>query len=137
MKQPTPASAPQCWLFFDSECPMCAGVVRHFYPLFLELGVRTESLHSPGVCETLGISRNKLLAQGWMITQDGRRIGGADIWLYIAARIWWGFPFTLLAALPGGYRLIDFCYRWFARNRYRIEPAFPRRIHLRHHDPLF
>jgi len=120
MKSNPPNPDSQGWLFYDGNCPLCVDAVRGFKPIFPRLGIQTESLHAPWVARRLGLSHDQLLAQGWMITPEGKLIGGADIWLYAAGKLWWGFPFRVLAAVPGGRWVIHRTYRWIATHRYRI-----------------
>jgi predicted DCC family thiol-disulfide oxidoreductase YuxK len=61
-----------------------------------------------------------LLADIGLLTTSGRLISGAEVYLYVARRIWWAWPFYAIFSLPGFNRLIHAGYRWFARNRYCI-----------------
>ena len=55
-----------------------------------------------------------------LLTTDGQLVSGADVYLYVARRIWWTWPFYAVFRLPVFNRLIHAAYRWFARNRYCI-----------------
>jgi predicted DCC family thiol-disulfide oxidoreductase YuxK len=52
-----------------------------------------------------------------LVTTAGRSYAGADVYLFVARRIWWAWPFGTLFMLPGLRSLIWAGYRWFARNR--------------------
>ena len=50
-------------------------------------------------------------------TKDGASFAGADVYLYVARKIWWAYLFKFLFSLPGLNKLIWAGYRWFAENR--------------------
>jgi len=55
-----------------------------------------------------------------LLTPDGHIAAGADVYLQVARKIWWAWPFYAVFSHPGFNRLIHLGYRWFARNRYCI-----------------
>lgn len=66
---------------------------------------------------------HELLYDLRLLTTDGQSASGADVYLQVARRIWWAWPFYAVFSLPGFNRLIHLGYRWFARNRYCISHA--------------
>lgn len=50
----------------------------------------------------------------------GRMLSGADAFLFLCRRIWWLWPFAMVAGLPGIRALTWMGYRWFAARRYRF-----------------
>ena len=46
-----------------------------------------------------------------------------DVYRYVMKRIWWAYPFYIVAVLPGSRQIFDWCYRTFATNRYRVSNA--------------
>jgi predicted DCC family thiol-disulfide oxidoreductase YuxK len=65
----------------------------------------------------------ELLADVRLLTPDGQLISEADVYLFVARRIWWAWPFYAVFSQPGFNRLIHAGYRWFARNRYCVSHA--------------
>lgn len=52
-----------------------------------------------------------------------RLLDGPAALLYLMWRIWWAWPFALLASLPGLRQLLTPLYGWVARNRYALSHA--------------
>jgi predicted DCC family thiol-disulfide oxidoreductase YuxK len=86
-------------------------------------GFDIASLDEPWVSARVELPREELLSDIRLLTPDGQLISGADVYLYVARRIWWAWPFYAIFSLPGFNRLIHLGYRWFARNRYHISRA--------------
>ncbi len=66
---------------------------------------------------------SQLLADIRLLTPSGKLVSGANVYLYVARRIWWMTPFWAIFSLPGLNRLLHLGYRWFARNRYCVSGA--------------
>jgi hypothetical protein len=63
------------------------------------------------------MARDEILRDIRLLTVAGVTSAGADVYLYIARRVWWAWPFGVLFSLPGFNPLIWAGYRWFAANR--------------------
>ena len=63
------------------------------------------------------MSRDELERDIRLLTKEGATYAGADVYLYVAQKIWWAYPFGLLFSLPGFHKLIWAGYQWFATNR--------------------
>jgi predicted DCC family thiol-disulfide oxidoreductase YuxK len=74
-------------------------------------------LQSSWVTECLDIDAQDLLAALRVITLDGRAYAGADALLFLARRIWWAFPLTAFALIPGSRPLFRYLYAFWARHR--------------------
>jgi predicted DCC family thiol-disulfide oxidoreductase YuxK len=116
------ASSPG-WVFYDGECRFCVAAARRFRPVWSRLGFDDATLQDPWVVRRIGLPYDVLMSQMWMLTPDGIILGGIDAWLYLARRVWWGFPLRIVAAMPGGKWLLNRSYLWLAARRYCIAGA--------------
>jgi predicted DCC family thiol-disulfide oxidoreductase YuxK len=80
-------------------------------------------LQSGWVAEHFRLSQDDLLHDLRLLLVDGSQVEGADAYRHVMQRIWWAWPFFLLACLPGFRQLFDLSYRTFARNRFRFSRA--------------
>jgi len=108
------------YVLYDGQCRFCSRWARFWEPTLERHGFRITPLQDPGVADKLPLATESLLADIRLLTAEGRLISGADVYLYVARRIWWAWPFYAVFSLPGLYRWIHASYRWFARNRYSI-----------------
>jgi alginate O-acetyltransferase complex protein AlgI len=81
-------------------------------------GFRLASLQTAWVRERLQMPPNAPIEEMKLLLANGGTLGGADALVEIARHIWWAWPVTAFAGLPGGLRLLRMFYRRFAANRY-------------------
>jgi len=108
-------------VFYDGECAMCTALARRWREPLRGRGFELVPLQAPGVGELLGVSREQLGSQMWVLTRDGTVLGGADAWVHLARHArwpWWTWPLVLVSNLPGGAALIRRVYGWVAAHRH-------------------
>jgi len=110
----------QGWILYDGECGFCSRWVNLWAKTLRRRGFDPAALQEPWVAEKLQMPISELLADIRLLTPGDKLISGADVYLYVARRIWWALPFYGVFSLPGFNWLIRAGYRWFARNRYCI-----------------
>ena len=110
-------------VLYDGQCGFCSRWVRYWAGTLKRHGFDIASLDEPWVSARIEMPREELLTDIRLLTSDGQLVSGADVYLYVARRIWWAWPFYAIFSLPGLNRLIHLGYRWFARNRYHISRA--------------
>jgi predicted DCC family thiol-disulfide oxidoreductase YuxK len=110
-------------VLYDGACGFCSRWVGFWEPTLRRLGFHVAALQVPWVAERLGADPAQLLSDIRLLTPDGKLVSGANVYLYVARRIWWMTPFWALFSLPGLNRLLHVGYRWFARNRYCVSGA--------------
>ncbi len=108
------------WVLYDSSCGFCARWIPFWSTTLRRRGFAIAPLQSPWVQQQLGVPVDELLKDLRLLLADGRQVCGADVYRYVMKRIWWAYPFYLLAIAPGLWRVFDWSYRTFANNRYRI-----------------
>jgi lipase maturation factor 1 len=107
-------------VLYDGQCGFCSRWVKRWERTLARRGFEIASLDEPWVAEQLKQSHEELVTDIRLLTASGQLISGADVYLYVARRIWWAWPFYAVFSLPGFNRLIHAAYRWFARNRYMV-----------------
>jgi predicted DCC family thiol-disulfide oxidoreductase YuxK len=105
------------WLFFDRECRVCSDLARRFRRTLEARGFGLAALQDPRVQSLLNVPSAELLREMRVLTAEGSIYGAAAAILYVSRRIWWAWPIYALSHLPGGQRLLNAGYRWFANHR--------------------
>ena len=105
------------WLFFDAECAFCIALARRMARILVPRGFALAPLQDPRVADLLGLPPEELLREMRVLTAEGKRYGGADAVIFLAARVWWAWPVYAFAQLPGAMPLLRVAYRWIAAQR--------------------
>lgn len=106
------------WVFYDGECPVCAGGVARCGRFFARRGFVWQPLQTPGAAARLGMSEEVMREEMKLLRADGRVCGGADALAALLRSVWWLWPLGALMAVPGLRHLARLGYRWVTRNRY-------------------
>jgi len=107
-------------VLYDGQCGFCSRWVNYWAGTLARRGFDVASLGEPWVADKIKMTPEALITDIRLLTADGALISGADVYLYVARRIWWAWPFYAIFSLPGFNRLIRVGYRWFAQNRHHI-----------------
>ena len=108
------------WVLYDGHCVFCSRWVNLWRPTLVRHGFKIAALEEAWVVEKLKMPYAELVVDIRLLTATGELVSGANVYLYVARRIWWAWPFYAVFSLPVFHRLIDAAYRSFARNRYHI-----------------
>ena len=108
------------WVLYDGDCTFCVRWLHLWSPVLCRRGFEIDALQADWTVEALGMTHEELLRDICLLTAAGSVYGGADVYLYLARRIWWLWPFGVLLSLPGFNALIWAGYRWFRANRHCI-----------------
>lgn len=111
------------WIFYDADCGVCSRLAKRFAPLLHGRRFELVPLQAPDSRERLGMKPDEPFDEMKLLTADGKVIGGADSMIFLAKKIWWAWPFYILAQIPGIKFLMRKGYRWFAKNRHRFGNA--------------
>jgi predicted DCC family thiol-disulfide oxidoreductase YuxK len=115
--EPRDETGTQGWIFYDADCRFCSRSARRFAGTFHRRGFEFLPLQISWVTREPGIERGAALEEMRVLTRKGKNYGGAEALAFLARRVWWAWPFFLMAQLPGAHRLIDSGYRWIAAHR--------------------
>jgi predicted DCC family thiol-disulfide oxidoreductase YuxK len=110
--------AVQGFVLYDGQCGFCSRWAKFWWATLARRGFQIASLDEPWVREKIAMPHDELLTDIRLLTTNGKLISGAEVYLYVARRIWWAWPFYAIFSLPGFSSLIHAGYRWFARHRY-------------------
>lgn len=111
------------WILYDGGCGFCSRWVKFWENTLRQNGFGWAALQEPWVAGKLGLPIDDLLADIRLLEPSSALISGADVYLTVARRIWWAWPFYAVFSLPGFHWMIHTGYRWFARNRHRISQS--------------
>jgi predicted DCC family thiol-disulfide oxidoreductase YuxK len=111
------------WVLFDNSCGFCSRWIPFWGGTLRSIGLDFAPLHSDWVFERLGLSEEELIEDLRLLLADGGEIKGADVYRYVMRRVWWAYPFYLLACAPLLGRVFDAAYASFKRNRFHISRA--------------
>jgi predicted DCC family thiol-disulfide oxidoreductase YuxK len=108
------------WVLYDNQCGFCSRWVQFWQPTLAKRNINIAGLQEPWVVERLKLTENDLLHDIRLLSKEDTVVSGADVYLQVAQRIWWAWPFYGVFSVPGFKWILNFSYRWFARNRHRI-----------------
>lgn len=111
------------WIFYDGRCPLCAGGARGLGPIAARRGFALVPLQRHWVRGRLDMPEHQRMSAMWVLRTDGRLVGGADAFVYLAGFVWWAAPLAWLGRIPPVMRLLRPLYARIARNRYCIAGA--------------
>jgi predicted DCC family thiol-disulfide oxidoreductase YuxK len=112
-------------VLYDGTCRFCTRWVLSWQPVLRRYGYGVDTLQAPWVKADLRLPPEEALADIRLLTAAGDVVSGADVYLTVARRIWWAWPFSIVFSLPGYKTLIHLGYRWFAQNRYCVAGECP------------
>ena len=112
------AAWPRAWVLYDGDCALCLKWIARFERTLTLRGFDLAPLQSAWVTECLDLPEHELLARMRVLTPDGRDFAGADALVFLARRIWWAWPFYLLARLPFAMPLLRRAYDFLAGHRH-------------------
>jgi len=102
-------------ILYDDRCAVCSRLRSKVDRTLTRKGFVFYSLHNWRETHPETSANEMALA-----LPDGRMLGGAEALLYLCRRVWWLWPFAVIAGLPGVRVLTRAGYRWFAARRYRF-----------------
>ncbi len=106
------------WVFYDDECPRCSRLVKRFTKVFIHRQILTAPLQRGWVQQILELSPNDAITEMRVLTANDKVLGGATAMVYLAERIWWARPLSVIAKLPGVMRILHYLYKNVAVNRH-------------------
>jgi predicted DCC family thiol-disulfide oxidoreductase YuxK len=113
----------QGWVLYDDACGFCRRWVPFWATTLRRRGFDIAPLQSAWVREKVTVGDGDLLDDLRLLLRDGRQVQGADVYRHVMRRIWWAWPFYVLACAPGLRRVFDGAYRAFATHRHRFSRA--------------
>jgi predicted DCC family thiol-disulfide oxidoreductase YuxK len=116
------------WVLCDGSCAFCARWLRFWSPLLHRHGFKVDELQASWTAKALGMTPEEVERDIRLLTKSGASYSGADVYLQVAKRIWWAWPFGVLFSLPGFNWIIWAGYRRFAANRHCVSGYCVRKV---------
>jgi len=118
-------SEPRVTLIFDGACGFCTRQVRYIHKLDKHNRVTSEVCQFVRHDPQYGLGDADCGAMAWAITDDGRRVGGAQAFTQVASvMLGEQWPVTI-GRLPVIRQALNLGYRLIAKNRYRFPGDTP------------
>jgi predicted DCC family thiol-disulfide oxidoreductase YuxK len=114
---------PRAWVLYDGNCALCRKWVARFERALTVRGFDLAPLQSPWVIECLDLPEHELLARMRVLTRDGRDFAGADALVFLARRVWWAWPFAMVAYLPFTMPILRRAYDFLAHRGHCMAPS--------------
>ena len=107
-------------VFFDGDCPLCMREIN-----FLKRRKRSHLIKFTDIsaqefrAENFGLTQQEFMAKIKGRLPDGTFVEGVEVFrqLYSTIGLSW---LVAITRAPGLSHLLNFCYRWFAKNRLRL-----------------
>ncbi len=111
-------------LIYDGDCAFCSSSVRAVKKLLKKLP--TIEPYQFLNLDKFGLTPEMCTLEAKFVRADGVVVGGhnAFIELFKFAGGFWKF-LAILVGLPGLRSIAGFCYRWIAKNRFRLPGGTP------------
>ena len=113
------------WIFYDADCALCSGSAARLHHWLAGRGFRLLPLQTPGTAERVGVTTEALLTRVHLLTGDGRRFAGADVFIEVARHLKWARPLVAATRLPAVLPLLRRGYDWIAARRYCFGKTCP------------
>ncbi len=123
MKPSDPVKPPLGWILYDDSCGFCRRWVPFGEGALRRRGFAIAPLQADWVRARLRLSEAELLDDLRLLLADGTQIRGAEVYRYVARRIWWALPVYWFSIAPGLRTVFDWGYRTLAANRFRVSSA--------------
>ena len=107
------------WVLYDGICSFCKSSVSNFERILEKRNCKIKPLQNETVMKILGIREGDDLPEMKIIGDDRKVYGGARGIVFLCRKIWWAWPLWALAHLPLTMNILDYIYKWVAKNRHR------------------
>lgn len=124
---------PLGWVLYDGMCGFCSWWIPFWKKTINKTGYDIALLQSGWVMEKMNLPEELLNRDIVLLFTDGRKLVGADAYIFGMKKVWWSSPFGYLLNLPGFRQLTWLFYKVFNRNRFivskvcNLKPALPGR----------
>lgn len=121
MKNDTTQTHDKDVVIFDGHCKLCRAGIARLQSLDWLSNFRFVSLHDAEVRENYpDLTYDMMMAEMYVVTASGKRLGGAAAFQYMTWRIPLMWPLAPFVNIPGTLPVWAFFYKIIARNRYRF-----------------
>jgi len=104
-------------VIFDGSCGACSTFIGERKTFFEKYGFSVAPLQEPWVQDITGLSEEVLLQAIHLYTANGDVVKGVDFFLYLASKIWWLRPLSLLLSISFLKPIFTLIYNTIAKRR--------------------
>jgi predicted DCC family thiol-disulfide oxidoreductase YuxK len=123
---------PLGWVLYDGACGFCSWWIPFWKKTINKTGYDIAALQEKWVREKLNVTEELVNKDIVLLMNDGRKLVGADAYIFGMKKVWWSSPAGYLISLPGFKQLTWLFYKIFNRNRFfvskvcRLKPVIQR-----------
>lgn len=111
---------PLGWVLYDGACGFCSWWIPFWEKTINKTGYDIAPLQSDWVREKINLPEEFLNRDIVLMFTDGRKLVGADAYIFGMKKVWWSSPVGYLLSLAGLKQLTWMFYRVFNRNRFVV-----------------
>ena len=111
---------PLGWVLYDGACGFCSWWIPFWKKTINKTGYDIAPLQSDWVREEMNLPDELHNKDIVLFFSDGRKLIGADAYIFGMKRVWWSAPAGFLLGLPGFRQLTWVFYKIFNRNRFMV-----------------
>ncbi len=108
------------WVLYDGMCGFCSWWIPFWRKTINKTGYDTAPLQAKWVREKLNLPEDLLNKDIVLLFSDGRKLVGADAYIYGMKTVWWSSPVGLLLSIPPFRQLTWLFYKLFNRDRFLV-----------------
>jgi predicted DCC family thiol-disulfide oxidoreductase YuxK len=108
------------WVLYDGMCGFCSWWIPFWKKTINRTGYDIAMLQSSWVREKLALDEELLNKDIVLLFSSGRKLVGADAYIFGMRTVWWSSPLGFILGLPGFRQLTWLFYKLFNRNRFLV-----------------
>ena len=108
------------WVLYDGYCGFCSWWIPFWKKTINKTGYDIAMLQDKWVTDELSLPGELLNKDIVLLFRDGRKITGADAYIFGMKTVWWSSPAGYLFGLPGFRQATWLFYKLFNRNRFIV-----------------
>ncbi|MCC7159406.1 MAG: DUF393 domain-containing protein [Ignavibacteria bacterium] len=112
--------SPKGWVLYDGYCGFCSWWIPFWKKTINRTGFDIAMLQDKWVSEVLNLPEELVNKDIVLLFADGKKLIGADAYIFGMKTVWWSSPVGFLLGLPGFKQLTWIFYRLFNRNRFLV-----------------
>jgi predicted DCC family thiol-disulfide oxidoreductase YuxK len=108
------------WVLYDGACGFCSWWIPFWRKTINRTGYDIAPLQAGWVKEQLNEPEELVNKDIVLLFNDGRKLIGADAYIFGMKTVWWSAPAGYLLSLPGFKQATWLFYKIFNRNRFFV-----------------
>ena len=114
------SAEPLGWVLYGGMCGFCSWWIPFWKKTINKTGYDIAMLQEVWVKEKLNVPEELVNKDIVLMFADGRKLVGADAYIFGMKKVWWSSPAGYLLSLPGFKQLTWLFYKIFNSNRFLV-----------------